>query len=87
MKKQMAKKLKCWRPVKEHEDRWRHKEDEPRVVDISNTFVGNRKPVVNVWREVNNRPPTPYLIHEKKFKNKREALKFANNYMKKHDKC
>jgi len=85
-------KLKCWklqgRYTPSRSLKWREKDkEEPRVVLVANTFVGDRKPSVDIWHEIKKRPPTPYIVSNKKFNTKSQAIIFARKWMKKHDKC
>jgi len=89
----MAKRLKCWRVrgryTPSRSIRWREKNKEiATFVQFNQTFVGDRKPEVNIWKQQKDQKNMArYILSGKKFKNNKEAIKFAKSYMKKHDIC
>lgn len=65
---------------------WRQiNSEEPIVVLVCNSFVGDRKPEVYIWVEVKYRPPTPYILYGKAFKTKKKAIDFARDWIQKND--
>ena len=66
--------------------RWIQKNKEyPIFVQVNNTFVGDRRPEVNIWnQQKDQKSMAKYIISGKKFNTKKEAIAFAKSYMKKH---
>lgn len=66
--------------------RWRQKNKEyPTFVQVSNTFVGDRKPEVNIWEQQKDQSGSAeFIVSGKKFKTKAEAMRFVMQYMRSH---
>lgn len=66
--------------------RWIQKNKEfPIFVQVSNSYVGNREPELNIWRQQKDQKSmATYIISGKKFKTKKAALTFARNWMNRH---
>ena len=88
--------FKNWKIARGHNQgnrskRWIQKNKEYAThVQVSNTFVGDRKPEVNIWKQhinIKTEEPTSmadYIFSEKKFKTKSQAFAYAKAYMRKH---
>ena len=73
----------AWEEDKEHKNRWRNGIV---VVCVSNTFVGDRKPEANIWKQKEGEY-AEYIVSGKKFNTFPKALNFAKKWMKKYDKA
>lgn len=79
-----------WKIAKGHQGyrskRWIQKNKEyPIFVQVSNTFVGDRKPEVNIWKQQKDQKSmAEYIVSGKKFNTKKEAYAYAKKYMRKH---
>lgn len=62
--------------------RWRQKNKEyPIFVQVSNTFIGDRKPEVNIWKQQKDQNNmADYIASGKKFDTKKEAYAYAKKY-------
>jgi len=72
-------KLKCWKKISEKYDRIVFKKDGEKY----RVYVGKKEGYLQDYEDW-------YIVHKsfaKDFKSKSQALKFANKYMKNHDKC
>lgn len=87
----MPKKLKCWRKFKDRKDVISYQN-----IKNPNLFVGVQRGFINIGKEV----WTPQVFEENKgitilkktrgvtfYKSKNIALRRAESYMRKHDKC
>lgn len=88
----MPKKLKNWRVQGKYTPsssiRWRQENNEERriFVQVNNTFVGDRKPEVNIWKQQKDQKDfADYIVSGKKFNTKKQAIKFARKYMGEND--
>ena len=77
-------KLKCWK--KEGKDRWINKKGEKSI--MVQTFIASSGAVV---QKFDFKKPLHEggmkQIGKDDYRDKEDAIKFANSYMKKHDKC